>query len=91
MLNRAVPPGKQDHSLQTLTAETASSSPRETQLIIRATTPNNHTLWEARGGQENTSAALDHELLHQEVHFQKERFNTIRLIKLHGQTEQFLW
>lgn len=46
----AVLPGKQDRALmETLTAETANSSPRETQLITRATTPNKHTLGRARG------------------------------------------
>lgn len=30
--------------METLTAETANSRPRETQLIIKATTPNKHTL-----------------------------------------------
>lgn len=36
--------------METLTAETASSTPRETQLITRATTPNKHTL-RRRGGE----------------------------------------
>lgn len=49
-MNRAVLPAKQDHALmETLTAETANSSPRETQLITRATTPNKHTLGRAIG------------------------------------------
>lgn len=44
-------PGKQDHALtETLTAETANSSPREAQLITRATTPNKQALGTARGG-----------------------------------------
>lgn len=34
--------------MQKLTAETANSSPRETQLITRATTPNRHTLGRER-------------------------------------------
>lgn len=37
--------------METLTAETANSSPRESQLITRATTPNKHTLGRARGDE----------------------------------------
>lgn len=43
--------GKHNHALmETLTAETANSRPRETQLITKATTPNKHTLGR-RGGE----------------------------------------
>lgn len=43
-------PGKPNRALtEALTAETANSTPRETQLITKATTPNKHTLWR-RGG-----------------------------------------
>ncbi len=54
IMNWAALPGKQDHALMdTLTAETANSSPRETQLITRATTPNKHTLGRAREGEKS--------------------------------------
>lgn len=51
-MNHVALPGKQDLAqMETLTAETANSSPRETQLITRATTPNKHTLGSTRGGE----------------------------------------
>lgn len=50
-MKRVAEPGKHNRALmEALTAETPNSTPRETQLTTKATTPNKHTLWR-RGGE----------------------------------------